>query len=257
MEENLNTNLEVQPRTEQVNSEIQPSDDQNLQKETQIEHKPTPQESFQELRQRVEQAEKERNEAVGFIRQLEQIAYQQQQAQQPQYIQPEPEVVSPSYDDDDIIEGRHLKAEFSSLKKELQEYKKQTEESRRIAESNAIENRLRTKYNDFDSVVTYENIQKLRELKPEIAASLHQTQDLYSKAAATYTILKDLGIARSPVAYQADHQRAQENLNKPKAVSSIGTTSALSHASDFASGPLTEDRKRQIYEQMLANSRRR
>lgn len=185
------------------------------------------------------------------------MAYQQQQAQQYQQQPVEPEPTPVSYDDDDIIEGRHLKAEFNSLKRELQEYKKNTEESRRIAESNAIENKLRSKYNDFDNVVTYENIQKLRELKPEIAASLHQTQDLYSKAAATYTILKDLGIARSSAPYQQDQQRAQTNLNKPKPAESLNAASPLSHASDFAGGNLTEERKRQIYEQMVANARRR
>jgi len=249
-------NTEIQPHVEQNIPEKQ-SSEQNLQQETQVDnHKPTPQESFQELRQRAEQAEKERNEAIGFIRQLEQLAYQQQQAQ---HTNKQPEVEQPpvSYDDDEIIEGRHLKAEFSSLKKELQEYKKHVEESRRITESNAIENRLRAKYNDFDSVVTYENIQKLRELKPEVAASLHQTQDLYSKAAATYTILKDLGISRSSAPYQQDQQRAQANLNKPRSADSLNVASPLSHASDFAGGNLTEDRKRQIYEQMVANARRR
>jgi hypothetical protein len=266
MEDNLQTTMApegqtsiTQPQVGQNTPELQPSEgqssQQNLQQQTQVEQKPTPQESFAELRQRAEQAERERNEALGY---LQQIAYQQQLQQQQQYQQqPQSEPEQVTYDDDDIIEGRHLKAEFSSLKKELQEYKKHNEEFRRMAESTAIENKLRTKYNDFDSVVTYENIQKLRELKPEVAASLHQTQDLYSKAAATYTILKDMGIGRSSTSYSQDQQRAQANINKPKPAESLNATSPLSHASDFAGGNLTEDRKRQIYEQMVANARRR
>lgn len=236
----------------QMMSENGQNDVQNLHQETQREHKPTPQESFQELRQRAEQAERERNEALGFIRQLEQMAYQQQ-VQTQHHAEPVPE--QSSYSDDDIIEGRHLKAEFSHLKKELEAQRRYMEEARKMAEVNSVENKLRTKYNDFDSVVTYENIQKLRELKPEIAASLHQTQDLFNKAAATYTILKDLGIARSQT-FNDDHIKAQNNLNKPKAASSIAPASQLAHASSF-SGDLTEDRKRQIWEQMQQNARRR
>jgi len=255
MEDILQNTPDIQPQTGHDTLDAQPSEsqsEQNLHQETQREHSPTPQESFQELRKRAEQAERERNEALGFIRQLEQYAIQQQQNQQAP-VQQEP-AYSPSYGDDDLIEGKHLKAEFSALKREIQEQKRQAEEARRMAETNSIETRLRSKFNDFDSIVTYENIQKLRELKPEIAASLHQTQDLYNKAAATYTILKDLGIARTRN-YEVDHQRAQQNLNKPKAVNSIAPQTSLSHATEF-SGSLTEDRKRQIYEQMLSNARR-
>ncbi len=253
MEDTLNNTPEIQSSFVETTAD-KPEVTQNLQQETQGEHTTTPQESFKELRQRAEQAERERNEAIGFIRQLEQMAYQQQQQVPQQPVQQEQPA---SYEDDDIIEGRHLKAEFSSIKKELQEHRKQVEESRRMAESNAIENKLRSKYSDFDSIVTYDNIAKLRELKPEVAASLHQTQDLYSKAAATYTILKDLGIARSSTPYAEDQQRAQVNLSKPKSAAALSAASPLSHASSFSSGDLTDDRKRQIYEQMVNNSRRR
>ncbi len=257
MEQVLN-NVENTVQNEQI---ISTPDVQNLQQEAQVEHKQTPQESFQELRMRAEQAERERNEAVGYIKQIEQYALQQQQQQQyQQQQQAQPVEPNISYEDDDIIEGRHLKAEFSSIKKELNEFKRQAEESRKIAEVSTIENRLRSKYNDFDSVVTIENIQKLRELKPEIAATLHQTQDMYSKAAATYTLLKDLGISRSNTAYQDDQIRAQSNLNKPKVSPSLGSqnsTTPLVHASSFASGNLTEERKNQIYQQMLENAKRR
>ncbi|CAB4127811.1 hypothetical protein UFOVP97_47 [uncultured Caudovirales phage] len=246
MEENTlqQVNPEIQPEVTQINPENQPQ-------EVARENSPTPQESFQELRKRAEQAERERNEAVGFIRQLEQYAIQQQQPQQPAK-----EDYNPSYADDDLIEGKHLKAEFSALRKELEAQRKQAEESRRMAETNMVESKLRSKFNDFDSIVTHENIQRLRELKPEIAASLHQTQDLYSKAAATYTILKDLGIARAHV-NDVDKNRAQQNLNKPHAATSIASQSPLSHATAFSSGELTDDRKRQIWQQMQDNARRR
>jgi hypothetical protein len=256
MEENLNTNPAIQPQDGQNNSEKQPSE-QNLQQGTQVEHKTTPQESFQELRHRAEQAERERNEAIGFIQRLEHHALQQQQLQQ-QKPEPEPEPIS--YDDDDIIEGRHIKPELAAIRKELQEHRRYAEEARRIAQTNSMENAIRSKYNDFDSVVTRENVEKLRALKPELAESLHRTPDDYNKAVAVYTILKDLGIARSNVSYNEDHIKAQNNLSKPRTsatlASQTGTTS-LSHASAFTDGKLTAERKDQIYKTMLANAKQR
>jgi len=254
MEDTLQNNSEIHTEVNQSNPEV----DTNLQQDAQVEHKTTPQESFQELRMRSEQMQKERDEAFGFIRQLEQQAIQQQYQQQQQYAEPEPSPVS--YDDDDIIEGRHIKPELAAIKKELQHYRQQMEEARRVTESSSIENKLRSKYNDFDTVVTKENIERLRELKPEIAASLHQTQDIYSKAAATYSILKDLGISRSQSNYSHDHLKAQNNLNKPKNVAAIASQSSnspLTHASSFSAGDLSDERKRQIWTQMQENARRK
>lgn len=247
MEDTLNTTLENQPQVEQSTVENQPQ-----------EHKPTPQESFQELRQRAEQAERERNEAVGFIKRLEHHAMLQQQQLQQQKPEPVPEPIP--YDDDDIIEGRHIKHEFAAIKKELQEQRRYAEEARRRDDENRMANAIRAKYNDFDSVVTKENVEKLVAIKPELAESLHQTPDGYNKAVAVYTILKDLGIARSNVNYNEDHIKAQNNINKPRASSTLASqnsTSSLSNVSAFNNGALTKERKDQIYQTMLKNAKQR
>lgn len=250
MEENIIP--ELQPSEVQNTPELQPSHDSNA------EYKPSPQESFQEIRQRLEQAERERNEAVNFIKQLEYRALQQQQLQQQKPAEPEP--VQYSYDDDDIIEGRHIKPELAAIKKELQEHRRYAEEARRIAEEQAMANAVRSKYPDFDSVVSRENIEKLRAVKPELADSLHRTPDGYNKAIAVYTILKDLGIARSNVSYNDDHIKAQNNLNKPRTSSvlaSQNSTTSLSNVAAFADGNLSKERKDQIYQNMLKNAKKR
>src|SRR6266403_210078 len=181
--------------------------------------KPTPQESFQEIRSKAEKLQRERDEAVATLRRIEEYALQQQQ----QVKQPEPEP-EPEYDDDDYIEGKHFKNEINYLKRELNQFKQQ-------AQSSSIEQQLRSKYNDFDKVMTYENIAKLRELKPENASSLHQSADLYNKAAATYTILKELGIHQENT-YEPERERAQQNFNKPQTAAALKKTdSALSHVS--------------------------
>ena len=72
--------------------------------------KPTPQESFQEIRSRADKLQKERDEALLTLQRIEQYALQQQQ----QTKQPEPEP-SPEPDDDDYIEGKQFKSEINYL----------------------------------------------------------------------------------------------------------------------------------------------
>ena len=206
--------------------------------------KPTPQESFQEIRSKAEKLQRERDEAVNTLRRIEEYALQQQQ----QVKQPEPEP-QPEYDDDDYIEGKQFKSEINYLKRELNQFKQQ-------AQSTSIEQQLRSKYNDFDKVMTYENIAKLRELKPEIAQALHQSPDLYNKAASTYTILKEMGIHQENT-YEPERERAQQNFSKPQASSSLKKTeSALTHASEFSGSRLDEKRKKEIWASMQQSLRR-
>jgi hypothetical protein len=106
--------------------------------------------------------------------------------------------------------------------------------------------------------MTYENIAKLRELKPEIASSLHQSKDLYTKASATYTILKELGIYQEDIP-NPEAQKIQQNSMKPRPVGSVSPQrgeSPLSQANAF-SGDLSEADKRKIFANMVANSKRR
>ncbi len=206
--------------------------------------KPTPQESFQEIRAKADKLQRERDEALNTIRRIEEYALQQQQ----QTKQPEP-APEPEYDDDDYIEGKQFKSEINYLKRELNQFKQQ-------AQSSSIEQQLRSKYNDFDKVMTYENISKLRELKPEIASSLHQSSDLYNKAAATYTILKELGIHQENT-YEPERERVVSNFSKPQASSSLKKTeSALTHASEFSGSRLDEKRKKEIWASMQQSLRR-
>lgn len=227
--------------------DVQTTQDQSLDsdvRESGSVAKPTPQESFQEIRNKADKLQRERDEALLTLRRIEEYALQQQQ----QAKQPDPEP-QPEYDDDDFIEGKQFKNEINYLKRELNQFKQQ-------AQSSSIEMQLRQKYVDFDKVMTYENIAKLRELKPEIAQALHQSPDLYNKAASTYTILKEMGIHQDNT-YAPERERAQQNFSKPQASSALKKTeSALSHASEFSGSRLDENRKKEIWATMQQNLRR-
>lgn len=234
---------------EEFNPEIQPQQHQN------IPAKPTPQQSFQEMRLKNEQLQRERDEARRVIQQIEQYALQQQQQAPPQKQE---EVYTSDYDDDEIVEGRHLKNEIGAIKKEFSNYKQKHEQWLAEQQQQYIVNQLKAKYNDFDKVVTYENCAKLRELKPEIASTLNQSADVYNKASATYTLLKELGIYQED-AINPDIQKAQQNAAKPKGIASVSPQrgdSPLSHASAFA-GDLSDMDRRKIYANMVANAKRR
>jgi len=235
---------------EETIPEIQPPEQQN------IPVKPTPQQSFQEIRLKNEQLQRERDEALRILKQVEEYATQQQQLQMNQPKQEE--VYKSDYDDDDIVEGRHLKNEIGAIKKEFSSYKQKHEQWLAQQQQQMIENQLKAKYADFDKVVTYENCVKLRELKPEIASTLNQSTDVYNKASATYTLLKELGIYQDNV-INPDVQKAQHNALKPKGIASVSPQrgdSPLSHANAFA-GELSESDRRKIYANMVANAKRR
>ena len=209
----------------------------------QVETKPTPQESFSEMRAKTDKLQRERDEALQTLRRIEEYALQQQQqARQPA---PDPE---PDLDDDDYVEARHFKSKISNLEKQLNQFQQQQQQS-------SVQMQLITKYPDFERVVSPDNINKFIQLKPELAESFRQTPDSYNKAVAVYSLMKDLGI-HSDTTYEPERERAQQNFNKPQTAAALKKTeSALTHASEFSGSRLTEDRKKQIWADMQRNLR--
>ncbi len=226
----------------------------------------TPQaKSWRELREKAkrgEKAEKERDELQRTLQYIEQeaVRYQQQQQMQQQQatptVQPEEEEDFVTTLDDDLVEGKHLKKaerradrRFKKLEETIKKYQKHTQES-------AVESQLRRKYNDLDQVLTHENIAALREVEPEIAASLATVTDLKTQAVSAYKIIKKLGIYKVDH-YAADRNTAQKNVNKPRSLHSVAPqqgNSPLSQANAFANG-LTPELKKKLYKEMVEKSR--
>lgn len=201
-----------------------------IQQEQPVQSAPTPQESFRQLREKSDRAERERDE----MRQaLQQIYMNQQQNQK----------VADEDDPSELIERRHLKqydTELKKMKHELQ-YTRQS-----MAES-----RLRNQYSDFDKVVNESTISEFRQKNPTLAASLATTDDLYEKGSAVYTLIKNMGIYREDN-YAPDRAKAESNATKPRPTNTIAPQrgdTPLSHANAFANG-LTDDLKKQLLREM-------
>jgi hypothetical protein len=196
--------------------------------------------NFRAMRQEAERAQRERDEA---LRRLEE--YERRYAKPAQ--QPEPDIendIDLNIKDDDLVEGKQIKAAFKKLAAQQKEFQKRAYES-------TAESRLRMQYPDFDKVMTVENMKTLQMAYPELANSVGAGSDVYDKAVSVYTLIKKFGIfEEQPLA--AEKERIIANTAKPKPLASIAPQQGdtpLSRANAFAGG-LTEELKMQLRKEM-------
>lgn len=194
----------------------------------------TPQErNFKEVRQARARAERERDEALARLRSFEESRNQP--------IEDDDVELAP----DDLVEWKHVQKKISKLENKLKSYEQQSSAS-------FAETRIRNKYQDFDAVVTHDNLQLLSEAYPELAASISSTPDLYNQASSAYTLIKKLGISQGET-YSVDKERIAQNAAKPRPLAAASPQqgdSPLSHANAFANG-LTPDLKKQLFQEMM------
>jgi len=193
------------------------------------------------LREAKEKAEKER----------EQLRLQLEDMQRKMQTKQEPEQEELEYGDEDFVEGRILKKELDSVKKQLDAYKTQQAQQ-------SDEDRLMRTYPDFSRVACDDNLRRLREMDPETADTIAKsTASLYTRGAAAYKRIKELGIFVEDT-HQKDRAKAQENISKPRPSNSVSPQqgdSPLSMANAFANG-LTPELKKQLWKEMQEASKR-
>ena len=93
--------------------------------------------------------------------------------------------------------------------------------------------KLQTQFPDFSKVVTEESISILKQRFPEIADTLDQSRDIYTTGASAYNIIKKFGLHVDDE-YVAKKENVTNNMKKPRPVSSLKSSSALAHASDYS-----------------------
>ena len=197
-----------------------------------------PSQSFKELRTKNEDLEKRMYEQERFYRQeLERArVYQQpQQVQQPQ---------EPELGDTDIVEYRHVKKEFNRLKSELDQLKQQSEIQR-----------LQVKYSDIDTIVSMQNLEKLKQVDPEAYMAVETAPTLYAKGVLAYKLIKSSDILAKPNDdYDYEQAAINRNAQKPKSISTVQPqrgTNPLTKANAFANGPeLTPELQKQLLQEM-------
>lgn len=147
--------------------------------------------------------------------------------------------------EDDLVEGKHLKKGLSEIKNLI-----------RQKDLEKVPDRLRGKFEDFDQVVTKENLEKLEQTEPELFSSIRvqnvqglEASDLFNKGVAAYKTLKSLGYCPEGQDYMKQKEKAQSNHRKPMSTQAVKGSGALHEANAFANG-LTPELKKQLQKEM-------
>lgn len=189
-----------------------------------------------------------REQALRLEAEKQEMARQLAALQQQNRPQEEPEIED-NLAPDALVEKRHLSRydkKIRNLEQQLKQYQEQSQ-------SNSAELQLKTKYPDFDAIVNKDNLEMLKLTYPELAQTIYNNPDLYTKGASAYTIIKQMGIAPGAQT-DLDRDRAIKNANKPRPLASVGASqgndSPLQRANAFANG-LTDDLKAQLHREMI------
>jgi hypothetical protein len=243
---------EAEPEQESVDQE--PTEEEVVQDEQPVQKAQkgakTAQESFRDVRAAKERAERERDILMSQMLEMQQRMQQAQPVQKPEPVEEMPDV-DLDIDADSLVEGKHVKklaTAYKAMQKQMKEYQAQTQ-------ALSIETRIKAQYPDYDAVVSRENVEMLNEQFPEIARTLRDTPDLYNKAAAAYSVIKNFGIHKPAApAYAPEKAKAIANAAKPRPLASVAPQqgdSPLSKANAFANG-MTAELKEQLRKEMYA-----
>lgn len=241
-EPDQNNALEAQHENDQ-----EESIDEQVALEVQSQKASSAQENFRMLREARDKAERERDILMQHLLEM------QSKQQEPVVVKAEinDDLDSDDFDlsvnDDDLLEGKHAKKLAQELKRMRQHMRQMKNESSQAS----VEVKIKNQYPDFDEVVNHENVQRLNQEYPDIAASLRDTKDFYSKATSAYKIMKKFGIHQDR-SYDQEKALAIKNSQKPRTVTSINPQqgdSPLSKANAFANG-LNKDLQAQLLKEM-------
>ncbi len=152
--------------------------------------------------------------------------------------------------DDDIITAKQARLMYQKMAKQV------AEDAIRTREAQTVDERLQLKYPDFQSVVTKEAIDLLKQQEPELAQSLYAlSNDPYAQSVAAYRLIKKTGLAGDSEMAR-NKQKAIENSKKPASVQTVTkSSSAIGHASMFENG-LTPELKKQLQKEMQEAAKR-
>lgn len=121
--------------------------------------------------------------------------------------------------------------------------------------ASTVEERVKSKFSDYDEIVNQENIENLKRKKPELAQSLAHNPDPYAQAVAVYDAIKMIGGSQKPDdSSRFEKERAQKNSQKPVSVNAVTKNSAIGNAHLFENG-LTPELKKSLYAEMRQASK--
>jgi len=109
-----------------------------------------------------------------------------------------------------------------------------------------LPDQARSKFNDFDAIMTEENIKKLETEEPGLAEACAKATNPWE---ATYKILKKFVVPQQEVRNSKNDEKMKENLSKPVSVNSVGR-GPLQNANMWS-----EASKEELYKEMMQSAR--
>ena len=148
--------------------------------------------------------------------------------------------------DDDLVEGKHLRKGLSDMRETIRQNALET-----------IPDKIKSKFKDFDDVVTKKSLEILKKTEPELFLTLQvadgkkmSADDLFVKGISAYKMIKSLGITPENKELTNKKQQVESNHNKPMSAQAIKGSGAIHEANAFANG-LTPELKKQLYKEMV------
>ena len=202
------------------------------------------------MRERLEAAEKRSYE---LERMIQQNMNQNQASKKIELIDEDDGL---DIDDDSFAEGKHLKKTVKTVNKKINELKQLQQQT----QLQQIEIMLRNKFNDFDNVVSAENLDRLQREKPFLYKSIINNPDLYEKGQAAYDVIKNSVFYTEKNKYEDVDKRIEQNKNKPRSIANVAPQTGdtpLAKVGDYDRRILTEERKAEIRRQVEEAKRNR
>lgn len=184
--------------------------------------------NFKTLRKATAKAERERDDAIARLKEAQKSSS-----------------ASPS-----------TKKKPSNIAEQIKDLEFKIQQQQLHTEAITTETTLRQQYSDFDQIVNKENLAFLKDSYPELASTIHASNNLHDKAVAAYTMIKRLGL--TPSAVTPEQEKISSNLSKPRSANSASPQSSstpLSRIDEF-SGPMDSATKRRIWNEMDKLSKR-
>ena len=218
--EALNAQLDTETHQEPIESEESPQD-----------------KNWRQVRERIEELERANSQLSNAVKQ--------------QHTKPVMDEVIPDWagvDDEDLLTKKQTmgvaeKVAAEAVRKALQQ--REYEQAPKL-----IEDEMK----DYSRVVTPENVERLKQTNPRLAASLGDVKDPYAQGALAYSYIKSQGIYKDNDGAN-NKQRAMDNSKKPLPVTAAKPSNALESANAYANG-LTPEVKKQLFAEMQAAIRK-
>lgn len=181
-----------------------------------------------DLERRLREQETLNREIVGVLKQGQQSSQQQPKEESLPQLSP-----------DDIPEWKHVTSYAEKIaEKKFKELTAQYEKQK-------LPELVKTRYKDFDEVVTNDRVQKLEQENPALAQAISRADDPYT---AAYSYLKAVYVPKKvdPIAME-EAEKILENSTKPVSINAVGQQGALKNANSFQ-----KKSKEQLYKEMMS-----